>query len=295
MVFEDLPSAPRSYETAMKHRQAIARLLHQRGGLSTVKEPVVLAHLVGSDLRLAAAMLSKPLLPCEQRFPRTSHSVRISQEADRRMQALMAKLPESSNTTVMRDVFYHLQVLGLAYDTEYCRDVKAENALNPLYHALHHLYDVLGELREARRDREDTFDPDYAILLTAAMFAWSCVPDKFPERFHSPLVFNIIVGHLIELKKCLWGTANPCESWTRAGADLDVLLWTARLSISLAAKPYKYTKLGRLPEPDTAWILGLFKQITLRLEVKTWTVLESRLANFPTRGYCSSTDPNLNT
>lgn len=281
MIGDDLPWTPTRYEMAQKHRQAITRVLQQRGGLATVEKSVALNHMVQSDLKLAAATLSRPLLPFEPRFEANPYHIRIAREAERRTQAMMQTLPEQCRTMTVRGIMEHLQCMSLAYNEEYALFVDPANALNPLYQALHPLYHAFNDIEDGGENTSNRFDPLRATLLAAGLFAWCCTPDRFPEAFHSPLVHNIKVGHLNELWKVLSQTEGLYLAWTESGASLDSLLWTVYLGLSVSIEVAKSGTKGCQPTYDCRWCLDLLSQVKQKMGIETSECLSNRLGVFP--------------
>lgn len=225
-----------NYDSANAHRQAMVKVLNKRGGLSAVQKRMALHHVVWSDLRLAAGSFTKPALPCDPRFATQTYSLAFVEEAERRTAAVFRALPLSCQTPAVKSIFGHLQYMSLTLDKQHGHDVPACDAMNPCYQALYHVYHVLHDVKQSHYRVKPAFDPVYATLLAAAMYAWTCIPGRWPEVYHSCLVHNIQVNHLHQLRKCLSPAKSASSSWNSTGAGLELLLWVSYQGVAVASQ-----------------------------------------------------------
>lgn len=268
------------FRTAGTHRHAILKLLQRRGGLANVQTWMALNHMIWSDLRLAATTFTPPALPCEPRFAATAYAPDFEQEAERRTIATFETFPTLARTTVIRSIFGHLQHMSLTFDEKHGQAINPETAMNPCYQAAYHLYHILGDYQAIAQAHPTSFDPVHAILIAAGMYIWTCIPNGYPEIYHSPQIHNIQISHISALRSCLDRASDILASWTNSGANLHSLLWVLYQGLAIAIG------VSAPGNSDVSWFLNLLNLVAGELEMKDINVvlgLFPRSKPFPNR------------
>lgn len=268
------------FRTAGTHREAILKLLQRRGGLANVQTWMALNHMIWSDLRLAAATFTKPALPCEPRFAAPTYPPEFEQEAECRTIATFKTFPTLARTTVICSIFGHLQHMSLTFDEKYGQAIKPETAMNPCYQAAYHLYHILSSYNSISQANAPSIDPVQAILVTAGMYIWTCIPDGYPEIYHSPQIHNIQISHLSALRKCLDASSDIVASWLNSGANLHSLLWVLYQGLAIAIG------VSAPGSNDVSWFLNRLNQVAAEMKMEDLNVvlrLFPRSKPFPNR------------
>lgn len=230
--------------------------------------------MIWSDLRLAATTFTKPALPCEPRFAATTYAPDLEQEAECRTIATFKTFPTLARTTVICSIFGHLQHMSLTFDEKHGQAINPETAMNPCYQAAYHLYQVISQTNAP------SFDPVQAILITAGMYIWTCIPDGYPEIYHSPQIHNIQITHLSAFRSCLDASSDIVAAWINSGANLYSLLWVLYQGLAIAIG------VSAPGSNDVAWFLNLLNQVAAELKMEDLNVvlrLFPRSKPFPNR------------
>lgn len=272
----NLALGDKEYDAAKTHMRCVHDLVTKAGGLQTFGY-TQWRHTIWNDLKLASALLERPLLEFGLRMEsaQATFPPQVNSEAHRLSLETVRMIPTSAQMTseMAYDLFNRLHQLCLSFDTMLTEEAHFFAVENNFYSIVFQLCNLIAD----SQTHIECSATDMLILGTQ-LSTWMCMPSLVNMRALFNTVINTIQSKLVYR---LWNGLKPdlILHW-EAEAKLDSLLWVL-FHASAAAINVCSTGETWMPVYMLESFLTTTKQVAVRLQITSLAEFERTLRSFP--------------
>ncbi|CAD0095910.1 unnamed protein product [Aureobasidium vineae] len=272
----NLALGDKEYDAAKTHMRCVTDLVTKAGGLQSFGY-TQWRHTIWNDLKLASALLERPMLEYGLRLESTNATFppEVNTEAHRLSLETVRMIPTSGTLTseLAYDLFNRLHQLCLSFDTTLSEEAHFLAVENAFYTIVYQLCNSIAD----SQSHNECSDTDM-LILGAQLSTWTCMPSLVNMRALFNTVINTIQSKLVYR---LWNGLKPdlILQW-ESTAKLDSLLWVL-FQASSAAISVCSTGETWMPTYMLESFLTTTRQVTMRLQIHSLAHFEKTLRSFP--------------
>ncbi|KAG9544553.1 hypothetical protein KCV01_g24785, partial [Aureobasidium melanogenum] len=272
----NLALGDKEYDAAKTHMRCVTDLVTKAGGLQSFGY-TQWRHTIWNDMKLASALLERPMLEYGLRMESINASFppEVNAEAHRLALETIRKIPTSETLTseLSYDLFNRLHQVSLTFDTTLSQEAHFMAFENALYTIV---YQLCNSIADSQSNTECSATE--MLILGAQLCTWTCMPSLVNMRALFNTVINAIQSKMVYR---LWNGLKPdlILQW-ESTAKLDSLLWVLFQASSAAINVVSSGETW-MPSYMLESFLTTTKQVTMRLQIHSLAHFERTLRSFP--------------
>ncbi|KAG9972021.1 hypothetical protein KCU98_g13509, partial [Aureobasidium melanogenum] len=272
----NLALGDKEYDAAKTHMRCVTDLVNKAGGLQSFGY-TQWRHTIWNDLKLASALLERPMLEYGLRMESINASFppEVNTEAHRLSLETIRMIPTSETLTseLSYDLFNRLHQVALTFDTTLSQEAHFMAFENALYTIV---YQLCNSIADSQSNNECSATD--MLILGAQLCTWTCMPSLVNMRALFNTVINAIQSKMVYR---LWNGLKPdlIIQW-ESTAKLDSLLWVLFQASSAAINVVSSGETW-MPTYMLESFLTTTKQVTMRLRIHSLAHFERTLRSFP--------------